>query len=346
MVLPSFAILTLLWRRKAGFVPVSILVIAILLFFYFLLIIGLPELSSIFGSRINSLTERAGGGYAARWVLFQEAWAISIAHPWFGAGWYEFGPQQVFIAADFPVTVYARHCHNLLLNFAAELGWPVTILAIGSFVIWIRAILRKGITTQIAMLVFFVAAIALHSMVEFPLWYGYVLFPLSLLIGMAHQEQLDCVNCLLRRRSITVLLVAGVFLLVFLAVDYRRVAAGFTAMEFDAMGVVVDKSVLKKPSFTVLSPMYGYFEFLNQPVQSGMSQPKIAEMEQITKRFGGTLMLTRLSQIYALNGRPRDAIKAMKTIQRLHPNDYPEVYSMWRNAPSELQSVFLQMPAP
>lgn len=345
VILPSFAILAFIWRRKFNFLPVSPIVIGGLLLFYLLLVIGLPEISSIFGSQVTSPVERITGN-AVRLILFQQAWAVSITHPWFGAGWYEFGPQQVAVAADFPITVYARHCHNLLLNFAAELGWPVTIVAIGSVVLWMRAILRKNVTPLIALLLFFVVAIGAHSMVEFPLWYGYVLFPVSVLIGMAHQEQLGSVRYLLSRRYVATLLITGISLLIFFAMDYRRAAAGFTAMEFNAMGVVIDKNALEKPSFTVLPQMYGYFEFLDVPIRPGIPQSEIMKMERITKRFGGTLMLTRMSQVYALNDRPEDAIRAMTTIQRLHPADYAGVYGMWSNAPSGLQGVFLQMPAP
>ncbi len=98
-----------------------------------------------------------------------------IAHkPWFGWGWGEL---------DFAhfITLYpgARFCdildnaHNLPLHLAVELGIPIALLICGSglWLVWrAQPWCERHPTRQMAWSV--LAVILLHSMLEYPLWYG------------------------------------------------------------------------------------------------------------------------------------------------------------------------------
>jgi hypothetical protein len=129
--------------------------------------------------------------------------------------------------------------------------------------------------------------------------------------------------------------------------DYRRVVAGFWTMEMQSVGLPVDKSAIEKPSFTIFPYVYNYFQFLNTEVREGMTPEQIAGMERTAKRFGGALILTRMSQVYGLNGREEDAVKAMLTIQRLHPaHHYKKAYEEWRHAPAQYEDIFRRLPPP
>lgn len=346
LILPAFSIIVFWWRSTVGIRPVAASVLLGLLVVYVMLALALPDISSWFGSIANSPIVRARGGDSARIVLYNQAWEMSLAHFWVGAGWAQFGPQQIVTAPFFGTGVYSRHSHNLVLNFAAEFGWPLTLAFIVGIFFWLKSFLSKALNPQTALFCLFGTAIFLHSMVEFPLWYGYVLFPFSLLLGMAHQEKFSSPSRLVQRPIVALLTAISFSLLFLVAADYRRVVAGFTAMEFAAMGVVLDKSAMIGPSVTIFPHMYGYFAFLDIPITSEMSSQVINSMEQTAQRFGGVLMLTRMSQVYALNGAPDKAINTMIAIQRLHPASYAVAYETWRYAPPEFQYLFARMPTP
>lgn len=120
---------------------------------------------------------------AGRLTLWKNMLELIAQRPWFGWGWGEL---------DFAhfMTDYsgARHCelldnaHNLPLHLAVELGIPVTLLLAGACV---GLVVRAGLwredkpVRQFGWLV--LAQIALHSLVEYPLWYG----PFAMTAGLS-----------------------------------------------------------------------------------------------------------------------------------------------------------------
>ncbi|ABR91786.1 Uncharacterized conserved protein [Janthinobacterium sp. Marseille] len=346
MILPVFSMLVFIWRYKPGFKPIPLSIIFGFLSLYFLFAFALPEISILFGSQVDSPAARASGGYSARLVLLQQAWEMSRTHPWFGVGWYEFGPQQIAMASQFEPGTYARHSHNIVLNFAAEFGWLFTFILMVWVIWWLKALINKKINSQTCLFFLFAMAIGLHSVVEFPLWYAYVLFPFCLLIGMVHQDRLGSALRTVSRPIVLAVALTGLSLLMLLAIDYRKAAAAVTQMEFAAMGITVGGQTIEQPVFTIFPHLYTYFDFLAKPLTPEMSQEEIAAMEKIGKRFASVLMLTRMSQVYAINGYTDEAIATMKTIQHLHPTSYAGVYKSWSEAPGAFQSTHARMPVP
>lgn len=124
------------------------------------------------GGLLGRFTEETG--CSSRRVLWSNVLYLIAQKPWTGWGWGELG------YAHF-VTLYpgARFCdildnaHNLPLHLAVELGVPLalTVCGVGLWWVWrARPWSEQDATRQLAWGV--LAVIALHSMLEYPLWYG------------------------------------------------------------------------------------------------------------------------------------------------------------------------------
>jgi O-antigen ligase len=349
IIIPLFALTTQLWRRRQDFRSLSPWGLTGFIIIYAVMVIALPQVSSILGGRVETAAQRlTSASSGVRIVFIQQALQMSFAHPWFGVGWSQFGPQQLTIASDFSSTEYAQHAHNIVLNLAAELGWPVTIISFTVLSYWFfKSLFYRGLSRQTGFAALFFIAVLVHSMLEFPLWYAYVLVPFALLIGMVHQERFREREVQVSRRYLIAVLILLTSGLVGVAMDYRRVVAGFWTMELQSIGLPIDKTAIEKPSFTIFPYVYNYFQFLNTEVREGMTSEEIAAMERTAKRFGGALILTRMSQVYGLNGRGEDAVKAMLTIQRLHSSrHYKRAYEEWRHAPAQYEAIFRRLPPP
>lgn len=350
LIVPAFVIAAWVWGGRVG-VKVSRLAIAALVSIYSSLILALPYLSSAVGVKTASLAERIGG-QSERLILLKQAFHTSFMHPLFGAGWYEFGSKQVDIGADFLPSAYSQHAHNLILNLAAEVGWPVTITVFGTFVYWIANVWLRAnkINKEICFAAMFFVAVLIHSLVEFPLWYGYVLLPFSLLIGVVHQEQLNSRSVYMPRIGWGLL--AGLISigLVVVAVDYRRVVVGFRVLGMHSLGLASDDGTMNKPGYTLFPHFFDYFSFAKTPASKGMRKGEILEMEQISRRFGYAPVLMRMSLVYALNNRPEGAYRSLMTIKGLHPSSYEEAYSAWKlmalSDPVVYLPVFKRLPMP
>jgi O-antigen ligase len=121
---------------------------------------------------------------ASRFTLWRNVLYLIAQKPWFGWGWGELD------YAHF-ITLYpgARFCeildnaHNLPLHLAVELGLPLALLVCGAglWLAWRARPWREAdATRQLAWSV--LAVILLHSLLEYPLWYGafQIAFGLSL----------------------------------------------------------------------------------------------------------------------------------------------------------------------
>ena len=170
-----------------------------------------------------------------RLTLWSNVLQLIAQKPWLGWGWEELD------YAHF-ITLYSgeRFCgilnnaHNLPLHLAVELGIPVAVLATctGLWLIGRAKPWREtNLTRQMAWAV--VALILLHSMLEFPLWYGpfQTAFGLCIWILWQHPGHGLTSPGKLRRSSPQVAraLTAGLFLafLGYAAWDYDRVSQIF-----------------------------------------------------------------------------------------------------------------------
>jgi hypothetical protein len=125
----------------------------------------------------------AGPACSSRLVLWSNVLRLIAARPILGWGWGELD------YAHF-MTLYpgARFCdildnaHNLPLHLAVELGLPAALLVCGGAVLWIlrERPWREGAPRR-RLAWALVALILLHSLLEYPLWYG----PFQLAFGAA-----------------------------------------------------------------------------------------------------------------------------------------------------------------
>ncbi len=119
----------------------------------------------------------------SRLTLWSNVLDLIIQRSWTGWGWGEL--DYAHFATRFEGTRFCAildNAHNLPLHLAVELGIPAAVALIGAMafvVIRARPWRETEPARQLAWLV--IALVMLHSMVEYPLWYG----PFQLAIGLA-----------------------------------------------------------------------------------------------------------------------------------------------------------------
>ena len=234
------AVLVLMWtRRGAGWrQPAIRRVLLVTGLTYGVAALALPILAGVDpnASGILSRLHDGGPGCASRLILWRNVIHLIGQHPWLGWGWGEL---------DFAhfITLYPgpRFCeildnaHNLPLHLAVELGIPVALLVCGGglWCVWRAQPWREtDATRQLAWGV--LAVILLHSLLEYPLWYG----PFQMALGLS--------VWLLWRRPGPALAVSGAFrppalvlpaglalisiaILAYVARDYHRISQIYRA---------------------------------------------------------------------------------------------------------------------
>jgi hypothetical protein len=184
-------------------------------------------------------------------------------------------------------------------------------------------------------------------MVEFPLWYAYVLLPIALMMGMVHQLRWSSQGTAAPRIGLLLSFIFGCLLLVLVTIDYQRVVSGFKALHTQQTDTMVKKELLAEPSVSLFSDYYAYFTLSRLLPTEDMSAEEISFVEGMSQRFGYVHVLNKLAEVYVLNGQPQKAQRIMLTLQRLHPFAYPEYFDFWKKK-SEVdvryRVVFVAMP--
>ncbi len=130
---------------------------------------------------------------SSRLTLWHNVLTLIAQHPWLGWGWGELDYAHYIHLYDSP-----RFCdildnaHNLPLHLAVELGVPVAVLVCGLLLWWVMRAKPWAETDASRRMAWTVlAVVGLHSLLEYPLWYG----PFQIAVGM-------CVILLWRRQNV------------------------------------------------------------------------------------------------------------------------------------------------
>ena len=120
---------------------------------------------------------------ASRLTLWTNVLHLIGQKPWFGWGWGELEfAHFITLYPDLRFCEILDNAHNLPLHLAVELGLPVAV-AVCAGAVWLTLRARPwrepDATRQLAWAV--LAVIALHSLLEYPLWYG----PFQMAFGLS-----------------------------------------------------------------------------------------------------------------------------------------------------------------
>jgi O-antigen ligase len=130
---------------------------------------------------LHRLHEGAPGDHS-RLILWGNVLALIARRPWTGWGWGElsFAHYSTLYTAPRFVEIL-DNAHNLPLHLAVELGIPAALLLCGGFA-WLVLAARPWCERDPSRLLAWgiLGAIVLHSLVEYPLWYG----PFQLMFGL------------------------------------------------------------------------------------------------------------------------------------------------------------------
>ncbi|BEP59460.1 hypothetical protein GmRootV213_00140 [Variovorax sp. V213] len=153
---------------------------------YFAIAWVLPQLAAgEVEGMMRRLQEGAPGDHT-RLILWRNVLTLIAQHPLTGWGWGELSfahYSTLYEGSRFPEIL--DNAHNLPLHLAVELGIPVSVLICGGFV-WMVLAARPWRERDPARLMAWgmLGAIALHSLLEYPLWYGPFQLAFGLCLGM------------------------------------------------------------------------------------------------------------------------------------------------------------------
>ncbi len=223
------------WRRQSprSSTPLISHLVMIAVGSYLLAALLLPVLvGQALGGGVFARLQDGGPACSSRLVLWSNVLHLIGQKPWLGWGWDELRYAHFITLVEGPrFCEIMGNAHNLPLHLAVTLGLPAALLlcGAGAWLLWrAKPWQETDATRQMAWGV--LAVIGLHSLLEYPLWYG----PFQMAVGLSgvllwrtRAELADSTGAPLSRATanglcgLALLVLAG---LGYAAWDYHRVS--------------------------------------------------------------------------------------------------------------------------
>ena len=183
----AVALLALWWASRAGASSRSVAWslaagASVYVFAALLLPWALQHSEGLSGRALVDRLQHAESTCGSRLILWSNVIDLIRQKPWTGWGWGELAYAHYITLFDGPRFCHILdNAHNLPLHLAVELGVPAAVLVCGAmgWLIWRgKPWAETDPTRQLAWGV--LLAIGLHSLVEYPLWYG----PFQIAVGL------------------------------------------------------------------------------------------------------------------------------------------------------------------
>ena len=281
---------------------------------------------------------------ASRITLWSNVLHLIAQKPWLGWGWGELD------YAHF-ITLYdgLRFCdildnaHNLPLHLAVELGVPAAVLVCGGFVWWAvhqKPWAERDPTRQMAWAV--ITVILLHSMLEYPLWYGPFQMAFLICIGLLRRPKpsLDIKNSLekVSKRSLAQIVAAqlGIFLILFsgyAAWDYRRISQIYLPPEARAKPYRVD-TLNKIRSSWLFADQVQFAELLVTPLTPANAEWTFDSARRLLHYSPEPRVIEKLIESAVMLGNDDDAVAYLARFRAAFPQEHKRWVKAQQMAPS------------
>jgi O-antigen ligase len=160
-----------------------------------------------------------------RLYLWREAWLMFMQYPMLGVGfgqfaWHHF--QLLPLLQGSNITGLYNNAHNLVFQLAAETGIAGLLALFGSFAVWFYGLRRALPSAPHWWGYAALGVLAIHSLLEFPLWYTFFLAVAAILLGAFDETRYRLKLHNAGRLSLVVILLLGLLSLIQLRNGYQK----------------------------------------------------------------------------------------------------------------------------
>lgn len=264
-------------------------------------------------------------------LLAWSAFCDAISHrPWFGYGWYQVVSAQMTVAVEHPSLppgVFTS-THNLFLDLLVWCGVPLGLLVSASLLIWFWKKINAVGEAEDAILVLFLAVVAVHSMLELPLHYAYVLLPVGLVMGILNTRLGAAPVFFMARWVSTGAWFSASLVLMLIIRDYMRIEPSHENFRMESMRIKVVH--LDPPNVLLLTQWRDFIDVTRIEPRPDMPPAEINQIRRVTNFFAGPFFIHKLATALALNHQQDEAKLWLKRLCRSAPDqECADARSIW-----------------
>lgn len=188
---------------------------------------GIVQLPFMAGTNSTNSMQRIFGGDTSgsvRLYLWHEAWLMFLQSPWLGAGFGQFAWQHFQLGPVLRQTNISglyNNAHNLVFQLAAEAGLAGLAVLFAATGAWLHGIRRAAMSAAHWWGYAVLGVLTIHSMLEYPLWYGYFMVVAAILLGALDETRYRLELRNVGRMSVAAMLLLGLLSLFQLKNGYQ-----------------------------------------------------------------------------------------------------------------------------
>jgi O-antigen ligase len=322
-----------LWqRRDKSYLPVLKYTLLLILGFGLMhLVVQIPWLAGVGGdvTTLRRLFGEADSG-GIRVYLWKESWLIFTHFPLLGSGFGQFALQHFQLGSelrDLRIVGLYNNAHNLVMQLAAETGLAGLSILFATLGIWLAQALREHRTIYqwwgLAML----SVLGIHSLLEYPLWYGYFIAVAAISLGLLETRKYQLELRFLGRLSVAAILILGVVSTAQLFAGYKKLEASLKIQPLsgdDATYVPrLRDALLAVDNYALLRPYAElYMSSLIETSPDHLAE-KLHLNEQAMRFVPIGSVVYREAWLLALDGRLDEAKIQLERSIWSYPGDFP-----------------------
>jgi hypothetical protein len=265
-----------------------------------------------------------------RWLIYSQAWEIFKAHPVLGIGPGELQFNQLLLMDHYKAVLFASSAHNLLLDLLVMTGLVGTIGFAWFGIGWFLRVRRGPTSLETTAMLLMLAVLGIHSLLEFPEWYGFFLFPTVFLMGGLETRFVTLKASLATRTLPLTAVLYGAASCAVLWYQYQQIET----LYYDHY----QKNAEAKPaSVDVLAQLYDYRDraFFDAPADFVLIwnvqldphaiDQKLMFSEHAIRYQPGANVLYRHIILLGLAKREDEALFYLPRLHASFPSDYPSI---------------------
>ncbi len=332
-----------LWKRKESsywtLFKYSALVLAGFVLAH--IAVQMPWLSG--DTQITTVQRLMGGAdyLHIRFYLWNEAMSIFTQFPILGAGFGQFAWQHFLLGAEYQdirINGLYNNAHNIVFQLAAETGIAGLSILILTLSLWSKHIYQEKHTIFHWWGLICLAILGIHSLLEYPLWYGYFIGIAAILLGI-----FDTKIYVINHKYLKKILLGTMFIASFMAISvfigYQSLESIFFVKPLSQTdNTYMPRIQAKLDDAKVSTLLYPYIKIYEASATETSPYPldeKLAKNELAMHFIPNNALTYREIWILALSGRMEDAKMQIERCLWAYPSEFPYAIQYLRQMASK-----------
>lgn len=282
-----------------------------------------------------------------RLVVWPQLWQAVLLKPWGGWGLRKVSEAHNAVLDAYVVGEPYTYAHNVVLDLAIGIGLPLTLLFVAAVLVWLGRRLRAAREPVSWYGMAMVLVLGLHSQLEFPYAYAYLLFPVLFLVGMLEARLAPA-----RVFHLPIMAAAAIYALLMATLawsawEYVQVEEDLRVARFEALKVGKTPTDYERPQIRLLKQLDTMLAASRIQPAPGMSAQELELARQAAMRFPWTALQNRYALALALNGQQDEAVRQLKVMRAMHgEKTYAGIKANWITLAEEKYPQLQALPLP